>query len=172
MCSLPLKNNRIFISADQAALKILKWICTSKGKAITVAGYFSGVFFILFVGMIYFTVFPPPNLITLESWLAVQSDQRTCFWKALIWILFTMLVHEKQDDELALFWVDWMLHVYCTCLSPWWAQAWRHVLLVAFSAVTMPARIARPHCYLQKTTGTGSHGSVTCDEVSDYADVL
>lgn len=65
MCSLPFKNNRILISTSQEALKILKCVSTSKGKAITAGEYFSE-----FSCMIpYCTVFS----IELDSWALIGS---------------------------------------------------------------------------------------------------
>lgn len=46
MGSITFKNNRIIIPTQQKALKILKWISTSKGKAIPAGGYFSGFSFL------------------------------------------------------------------------------------------------------------------------------
>lgn len=66
MGSITFKNNRIISPTQQKAHKILKWISTSKGKAVLAGGYFSD-----FPFLPYMISYCPVSF--MEPWAMIES---------------------------------------------------------------------------------------------------
>ena len=114
MCSLPFKNNRILISTSREALKILKCVSTSKGKAITAGGYFSE-FSCMFP---YCTIFS----IELDSWALIGSTIGLKNTLKRHWFGFSSRYSfMKHEMTIWLFFLSWLDIPYLLYfLSPWW----------------------------------------------------
>lgn len=115
MYSLPFKNNRIIISTAQEALKVLKWISTSKGKAITAGGYSSDFSCLLLYCTIFFSI-------ELDSWAMIGRIIKLKNTLKRPWFGFC-LPYSFMKHEMTIwlfFWVYWIVYIYSTFLSPWW----------------------------------------------------